>query len=676
MNHRSLSRAQGSKHVATAPQRRPWRLFAWLAAAVFATALMLGLAWGERAGWPWLVQPAADAVGKLMGRRVDVQGGQGASLHLWGGVRFGAAGLGIAGPDWAKTPWLLRLEDGELGVSYGALWRMAWGGPLEIERLRARRLEAWLSRQADGRASWQMGQQASTAKTSDEAGAPGMWRGLRVLDMSLQQGLLHVDDDVLQAHARVSLSVLPSGHEAWVWAARAEGRYRERPLSAQARSALPWRLSGERGVVMSAEVGRAKVSYDGQVPTEQSGRAELAGRFALSGPSLAAVGEALGITLPTTAAFQMQGSLRMQGPVTQVNVRQASIGQSRLSGDFTHTHSGQPPVLIGKLRGSRLMLADLGPAVGVSSPEVGGEPATDRVLPDRPFNLPSLGAMNADVNVDIDVFDSGATALQEMRNLRGRIVLKDSVLRFEQLSTQLAQGRVQGMLELDARDAKQAVFFADLHIGDVDVARWIKPLQREGKLPYLSGRLQGHLKASGRGRSTAEILGTLNGSADLALDDGQVSHLGVELAGLDLMEGAFEWLSGDDSLPVTCAQMQWVAHDGVLRPEPFIISTADSTLWADGQISLKDETMDLRARVAPKDFSLVALRTPVHLKGPWRNVEVKVVQARTWAKVLGAAALTAIHPLAGLAPLIDTGQQDAARKADQRCRQAKPGLPS
>ena len=217
---------------------------------------------------------------------------------------------------------------------------------------------------------------------------------------------------------------------------------------------------------------------------------------------------------------------------------------------------------------------------------------------------------------------------------------------------------------------------ADLNVDDVRLEQWAKPLQRQGRAPLASGVLSGRIVVNGRGRSTAGLLGTLGGHADLALRDGQVSHLGIELAGLDLMEGLAEFIAGDESLPISCAQVRLEARDGVLRPAPAIVTTPDSTLWADGHISLKDETLDLRTRVAPKDFSLLTLRTPVQLRGPWRQVDVKVIHPETWMRILGAAALAVVHPLAGVLPLVDPGQREVARAADLRCRQARAGKAS
>lgn len=644
----------------------------WLGALA---GVALALVWAEQDGWPWLVRPAANVLSRTIEREVDVQGEQQARLHLWGGVRLSAPQLRIGGPSWSKEPWFLTLRDGELALGYGALWRMARGGAIEIDRLKASHLQAWLLRQPDGRASWQMGDSDAPAAKPPAADGLTAWQQLRVHDMVLRQGTVHVDDGVLGIRARLGVSVVPAqGAQAWQWALVGSGTRGAQGVTLQAWSSQPWRWEGERRLALQGQVGRAALHYEGQAPDVDG---TLNGAFSLSGPSLAAVGAAVGVTLPTTAAFDMAGRVDARGPFTHVAVDRARIGDSHLAGDFTHTRASQPPMLVGVLSGRRLALADLGPAVGVpaqpqgASQAEGAAPQATRLLPDRPFNLPSLSAMNANVKVAIDVFDTGVPALQDMRELRARIRLTHSVLRIEQLSTQLAKGQVRGQLELDARRAEQAVLRADLDLDGVDVSRWVKPLQRPGKDPYLSGVLHGQLDVVGHGRSTAELLGSLNGQADLTLRSGQVSHLGVELAGVDLMEGLYQWASGDESLPIQCAQFRLLVRDGVVRPTPAIVSTDDSTLWVDGNISLKDETLDVRTRVAPKDFSLVALRTPVQVKGSWSDVDVKVFHTNTWARLAGAAALAMVHPAAAIVPLIDVGQHDAARKADQSCRQAQ-----
>jgi uncharacterized protein involved in outer membrane biogenesis len=638
-------------------------------------------AWGEQQGWPWLVQPAADAVGRLLGREVKVASvGQQARLHFWGGLRFDAPRLSVSAPDWAAHRELMVIEEGAVGMGYGALWRLTRGGDVHLQRLTARRLQGWLERDANGRSNWTFGD----TRPRPEASASAAWPAVQVDVLSLGQARIGFNDAPTRLKATVVASVVPlpgqgavESSQGWQVAALAEGSYRDLPIKVSAKSSSPWQFpqSGQLEQVrwpleVQARVGRAEASFKGLAASTWL-QGPVTGEFHLSGPSLAAVGEPLGVTLPTTAAFRMHGQLRLEGLNTHVEVVQARIGKSDLRGTFDHRRGQGPPLLTGRLQGRRLALIDLGPAVGVPSATT---PATEeakaqrtRVLPDRAFNLPSLAAMNAHVLVDIDVFDTGNAWLQPMTALKGRIVLKDSVLRLEDLSTRLAKGNVKGLISLDGRDPAKAILHAALDVDGVKIEQWVPALQREARSAYLSGDIVAHVDVTGQGRSTAQLLSSLNGQIEAVLSNGQISRLGVELAGLDIMQGLFEWVKGDDSLPIGCARMVWTARHGVLQPHPAIVSTKVTTLWADGSISIPEETLDLRARVAPKDITLVALRTPIRVTGSWQQPQVQVLNTSTWLRLLGSAALMTVNPIAGIVPLVDTGQRDEARLADARC---------
>ena len=64
-------------------------------------------------------------------------------------------------------------------------------------------------------------------------------------------------------------------------------------------------------------------------PLEHPGVAALTGRFKLAGPSLAAVGDPLGVTLPTTPAFSTRGALVKDGKLWKAVFDEARIGSSQ-----------------------------------------------------------------------------------------------------------------------------------------------------------------------------------------------------------------------------------------------------------------------------------------------------------------------------------------------------------
>lgn len=651
----------------------------WLVGVVVCALLGTGLVVGERQGWPWLVKPVADAVGQLINREVVISlAQQGARLHFWPHLSFSAPDLKVAGPAWGKHPWMLAIEDGQLHLNYSDLWRMYRGDASRIETLRARRVKAWLERDSSGRVSWQLGQAANAATEQRWPEAPMPQLG----QLEVQQGRVQYLDQPLGLDLSTGFSLIqvPEDREVprWQFAAHVQGQYKQHPVALLAHSTQPWTMPVPGATMtetwpvhLQGKVGRATLMFDGTF-AEALWAGPVKGRYSMAGPSLAAIGEPMGVTLPTTAAFAMHGRIAVDGSVVYAVVEQARIGQSRLGGAFAFHTDAQPPRLVGKLNGERLMLADLGPAVGVPirADGLSVPAAPGRVLPDRTFNLPSLSAMDAEVDASIDVFDSGSAWLQPMTALKGRIVLDGAVLRLEQLSTKLARGEVKGNLSLDARNIKQGVFQANLAIEQVRLEEWAKPLQRPPRAPYVSGVLAARVDVTGTGNSTAALLSSLNGKASAQLTRGQVSHLLVELAGLDAIEGLLEYLKGDEALPIDCAMSVWRAKQGILTPEAFVVSTRDSTLMVDGSVSIPQESLDLRARVAPKDMSLLALRTPIRVRGGWQDPDVDVFNRSTWGRLLGAAALASVNPMVGFVPLVDAGKRDAARDADALCQSA------
>ena len=399
----------------------------------------------------------------------------------------------------------------------------------------------------------------------------------------------------------------------------------------------------------------------------------LTGVFTLAGPSLAAVGDPLGITLPTTPAFRTEGRIAKRGQVWNAVFDSAHIGASRLTGAFTYDAGRTKPILAGRLGGSKLLLADLGPAIGSkgqapAAPRPRAAKASGRVLPDREFDLPSLGAMDANILIDVAEVDLGTSYLEPLRPLRAHLTLADAVLRLDDIETRTAQGRLAGTVQLDGRAAR-AVWTTALRVNDVRLERWVKQVRADGGPPYVSGRLRGVINLRGEGRSTAQILGSLKGNVGLQLRDGKISHLVIESAGIDIAQALGLMVRGDKSLDVLCGVADLQATAGVLRPRTFVIDTTDSTVSMDGSISLVNESMDLRAVVSPKDFSPLTLRTPVHVRGSLGEPKVSLEKGPLARQLAASALLALVTPVAALLPLIDPGDPAAADQAvSEGCR--------
>ena len=679
----------------------------WNIIAALMAVLIIGLALCERAGWPFLAAPLEKQLTSWMNRQVrfdasepaklaktqlnhDVNGHNNSNAQPFrvtflGGLTLKTTRLTIAAPAWSSKPYFIDGHNMLLKCRYIDIWRAYRGQPLHIKSLQAFKLDSYIERLADGRASWQFSNK-SDAQTK------------RVIFPSFDQllvsnGLIHIIDAPLKSNIEAKLTLVgnspapslptsglptssmptsssPASNFSKL-TATATGRFKALPLKielvstgALANSPTSMVNSNKIPVAMTlnATVGRANLRFKGTTEDLMQ-PSNFAGNFKLSGPSLAAVGDFMGVTLPTTAIFNSNGAIEKQDTMWNININQMAIGGSRLNGRFSYDKSLTTPLLKGQLHG-KLVITDLGPAFGANA----DDKKTNKVLPKRPFDLASLGKMNADVAVDMQYLDLKTSFLEPFKPLQAHLTLRNAILTLKNIKTETADGRLTGDMRLDGRGL-QAIWDANLAWNGVRLERWIKQKRANGLPPYISGKLNGKATLKGQGKSTSEILASLNGNIRSELNQGAVSHLGVEVAGLDVAQAIVVLFKGDDALPIQCAVVDLQAKNGLLTPRVMVVDTTDTTVWVDGSLSLATETLNLRAMALPKDFSPLTIRTPLHVNGSFANPDVSLEKKPVGIKLAAAALLALINPLIAVLPLLDTGDTTQAEQRAAGCKQ-------
>ena len=688
-------------------------------------ALVVAICVCEAVEWPFLRHPVEEKLSQILARPVAF--GDQFGVRLFGSLRAHTDAMTIGpapdnGPtlvdDAGKPRDFLHASNVKLALSYRTLYQQ-WKGsgqPLAVKLLDVDGLELNLKRNADGKANWQFGAaQPATAASSPQL--PAFER------LNVRNGEVRIVDEPLQITADAHVATREGTAEAAAIAASGasspqvriatvgnaklagsaplaasggtatparqaialdddrpglqvdgKGSYRNAPLLLQLRSSglLPLAASDTAAVAvplwLDVHADKTRIRIDGTA-TDLLHFGGMDATFVASGPSLAAVGDALGITLPTTAKFSTHGRLQKHGEVWDAGVAAMDIGSSRLNGNFRFDNGPAVPVLTGKLGGSRLALADLGPAFGAAPPDAPASASNakaGKVIPDREFDIPSLKAMNADVGVQLAVLDLGTKALEPFQPLQGRITLQDGVLNLKDLLARTSAGEVQGLIGLDSRPANPK-WNADLRWSGIQLDRFITTRDvavrkdASGDKPdvgYISGALGGNAQLKGEGKSSAKLLASLDGTARMWVRDGTVSHILVEAAGIDVAQALGVFVKGDDKLPMQCALAQFDIVNGKVMPEVFVIDTKDTTMLIDGDLSLATESLDLRMTAHPHDFSPLALRTPVKVLGtfdaPHIRPEMKPLATRAGA----AVALSLANPLAALLALVDFKQKE------------------
>jgi AsmA family protein len=707
------------------PAAAPTKRRAFIIAGGFMAALVSALLLCEAWGWPFLRPTLQTAMQERLQVKVELTSPF--KLHLLGQPNLSIAQVKVGAPPELGVPYLLLAKDLQLKWRWADLWaRKGQVGPWPLQALSARALDVHLLRLADGRASWPVSADSKAKAAANRPQSP-------LHDLPVSFAVLGVDtatisyrDALTETDVAIQLTgeqsnAVDSSAISTGFTATAQGRWRTSALALQATAGgITTLLDGSVvPVTVQGRVGNTEISFRGVVADVVTARA-LRGSLLVRGPSLAAVGDAVGVTLPSTPAFRLAGAVAHNAGVWSVVTTQAHIGGSQLQANLVFDTRPATPLLAGQLSGRLLRLKDLGPAVGTKAPKdtpamgsvlddadtaawlpaptrpaatkrastrpastkaapTASAPRPGRVLPDRVFDLRALRLMDANVLVAIHTLDLGDdAAIAPLRSLSTHLTLTQGLLTLERLSADAAGGSFSGQTSLDATKtgkmadgaagvATSARWQADLRFTGLHIEQWLRALQRQGK-PLLTGRLEGRLRVQGQGESTAAILSTLQGQVGARVRQGELSHLLQEVAGLDVAQAIGVLLRGDRNLKLACFVLQSQVQSGVLRITEGVADTSDSRILMSGQVNLGDETLALRMAVKPKDFSPFSLRSPILVGGTLSQPSVSVQGKPLAQRLVAAVALAVAAPVAGLIPFLEFGDEPAPK--EDPCTQA------
>jgi len=129
----------------------------------------------------------------------------------------------------------------------------------------------------------------------------------------------------------------------------------------------------------------------------------------------------------------------------------------------------------------------------------------------------------------------------------------------------------------------------------------------------------------------------------------------MEMAGLHVLEIVALKIAGDKPIAIRCGMAGFAVKNGVMQAERLIFDTAISNVSGSGSIDFAQEKLDLTLTPKSKEPSLIALRSPIYLRGTFAKPDVAVNTGRIAVRGLGALALGLANPLLALAPLVEAG---------------------
>ena len=600
------------------------RPLAWTA-GVLLLPVILAVLFIAIFGWNWLRGPIQDMATEKTGRVLAING----ELKVrfgWPLAHIRGGAVTFANPPWAKEKQMVAADGVEIAISLPQLLLRN----IVLPDVRLERPVVFLEQGTEGRKNWLL-----DLNQQDEGVR------IRIDRLTLDQGRLGYDDAAKKTSIRSELATTDAGVSF-----SAQGRYLGLALKARGSGGPVLGMRDEDTaypIKFDATAGATRVRVDGTITSLLKFTA-MDVRLALAGSSLEDLYVLLGLAFPATRAYETAGKLVHSGNSWRYEKFAGHVGDSDIAGDLQVETGGKRTALKAELTSRSLDFADLGPMIGAK-----GVPVPGRVLPDLPFKTDRWDSVDAEVGLKA-VTIRRAKELP-LENLVAHLSLRDSVLKLAPLDFGVAGGHLSAVITLDGgKDPMTAR--AQLRARKILLAKLFPAVE----LTKASiGQVNGELDLAGKGNSVGRMLAGADGKVGMAVTGGEVSRLMMEKIGLHLLEILQLKMSGDTLVKLRCAVVDFDVKAGTMRAESLVFDTEVTTIIGTGSIDLATEKLDLILVPKTKNTSIVALRSPIHIRGSFAEPDIGVDKKRVALRAAGAAALALLNPLLVLVPLVDAG---------------------
>lgn len=545
--------------------------------------------------------------------------------------------------------------------------------------------QAKLVQTADGKNNWSFTLAGSDDK--DAAKTPSAW-SFRLDTIVFDEGTLGYRDAINKANVQVTVNPLgkpvpyaqlaggkddEKGAADFVFGWKASGTYKNERLSGDGKIGGMLSLRSQTTpfpIQADLRSGTTRVRLSGTVQDPLNlGGIDLRLRF--SGDTLANLYGLTGVLLPDTPPYETDGQLSARfrdkgGPVFRYQNFNGHIGDSDIHGSLTYSQIKPRPKLEGSLESKQLRMADLGPLIGVNSGkgsdkterakakrgDASGQPA-DRVLPHDKFDTKNWDVMDADVRFSGKRIEH-STSLP-LSDLSTHLTLKNGDLRLDPLRFGMAGGSINSTIHL-AGDKSPMQGRADIHARGLKLRQLMPDVQA---MQNALGQMNGDATLRGRGNSVADLLATSNGDLKLLMNDGVISRSLMEIVGLNVGNYVVGKLFGDDEVKINCAAASLQVNNGLAATRLFVFDTENAIINIAGTANFANERLDLNINPDSKGIRIITLRSPLYVRGTFKNPDAGVKAGPLIARGAAAVALGAVvAPAAALLALISPSDND------------------
>lgn len=634
-----------------------WRILQW--AGIFLSCF-IGLLFLGAVGlyfffdWNWLKGSAIERISAATGRKMEINGDIEGEFSLNPHIRI--QGIKVANVEGGRDPYFISI--GSLAFQIRLLDLLV--GRVTLPEVTIDKADIRLEKNEKGVGNWKLG--PSLAGAATEGAVPEDRHEFPLLgNLKIDHSQLRYFDPQNKLDLKSEISLAEgSGGGGKQMHLKGTGSFQDMTVKLDATGASLLQLREKEKpypLKIALQVGATDIRVDGTV-MDPLNPEDFDMLMQLRGENLADLFPIFRVPLPPSAEYALKGQLRRQGARWDFTNINGKVGNSDLEGNLSVDSGQEPPRMMARLVSSKLDFKDLGGFVGApptdadQTKESGAskEGPTARVLPDVPIDLERLHAMN--MQVDFQGKEILAPHFLPIDNLRTHLNLENGLLRLQPLTFGIAGGSLSGPLILDGRQQTPRVT-TDMVVKNLGLKPFFSTMEAAN---VTEGKIGGTIKLSGEGRSLAEVLGSSDGRATIAMTGGTLDPLIVELLGLDIGQALLVLVDPPKPVKIRCSLADLKLENGKAAIQGLVIDTTDSNIWASGDIDLKEEKLDVRVQADPKDVSLLSANAPIALNGPFRSPDIAIDPTHTSdAQGIGKVLGEIVNPIIALLPFVDLG---------------------
>ncbi|NTV56217.1 MAG: AsmA family protein [Deltaproteobacteria bacterium] len=349
------------------------------------------------------------------------------------------------------------------------------------------------------------------------------------------------------------------------------------------------------------------------------------------------------------------GPLQATAAISDAGVKIYNLSDLRVSskagdagGSLTVGLDGPRPKLSGSVACQRLNLNPFLNGGKTRQARADASTGRNRIFPNDPLPLDIL--KQVDVQLKFEAREVQLPALP-LGNLSAEVRIKDGLLVLRPIQFKAGGGDAEGRAEMHAQ-GRAATAKAIFKVNQMDLRLLSSEWKAEGKVDV-------DLDLLARGSTIAGLMAGLNGRTVVVMGQGRVDNKSIQILGGDLASGGYKLLnpSSKDATytDINCGVGGFDIKDGMAKVTALVVDTPDMTVIGEGQVNLRDETLDLALKPYPKggaaglSLSFGELAKSFRLGGTLANPSLQIDAGQTMLAAGKAAGGVLLFGPAGIA---------------------------